>query len=85
MSKPDIPAHMDDWEPGTIEPQCMSCRHWHSLASVRTCDAFPDGIPAAIILNEVIHDSEYPGDHGIIYHPANDQTQDAGDTGSEPA
>ncbi|HDV8353269.1 hypothetical protein [Burkholderia vietnamiensis] len=69
-SKPEIPAHMDDWEPRLIAPQCLSCSHCHGgPADAGTCDAFPSGIPKPIYLNEVIHDSEYPGDHGILYQP----------------
>lgn len=67
--EPEIPAHMDDYEPIEIVPQCLSCRHWHGPVDAQTCDAFPNGIPAPITMNEVIHDSEYAGDHGILYEP----------------
>lgn len=67
--EPEIPAHMDDYEPIEIVPQCLSCNHWHGPADARTCDAFLNGIPVPITMNEVIHDREYPGDRGILYEP----------------
>ena len=34
------------------------------------CDAFPDGIPAAIAYGENPHTTPYPGDHGIRFERA---------------
>ena len=31
------------------------------------CLAFPDGIPLQLTKRGVIHDTPYPGDHGIQY------------------
>jgi len=50
-----------------IKPQCMSCAHWHGPQDTDTCDAFPNHIPRAIYLNEVIHNTDFPGDQGIHY------------------
>lgn len=33
------------------------------------CEAFPGGIPAEIITEEVDHTTPYPSDHGIQYEP----------------
>jgi hypothetical protein len=52
----------------TAKPQCHSCVHWKK--GTLTCEAFPDdppGIPDAILTNEVIHDHDVEGDHGIHY------------------
>lgn len=33
------------------------------------CDAFPEGIPMNILLNQVDHRKEVEGDHGIRFQP----------------
>jgi hypothetical protein len=48
-----------------IDSQCRSCAHWH-YATIH-CDAFPDGIPIKILINDVSHQQPYPGDHGIRF------------------
>lgn len=58
------------WERGQVQiSQCADCQHKH-LGSV-TCDAFPDGIPKAILVGEHDHTERYPGDNGIRYRPMN--------------
>ena len=52
-----------------IGPQCKNCAHWNGPDYPTTCEAFPNGIPGCILSNEVVHDSGYPGDHGILYEP----------------
>ena len=42
--------------------QCLTCKH--SIGLLR-CDAFPDGIPTAIITGEYDHTQPYKGDKGI--------------------
>jgi hypothetical protein len=58
----------------TIGPtsQCHTCQHFRSPFSGDgtgeggpTCAAFPDGIPEAILTNQVDHRDPQPGDHGI--------------------
>lgn len=56
--------------------KCMTCKHYHTKAKwkddvpIFTCDAFPTRIPLKIFSEEVSHDRQYPGDHGIQYEPA---------------
>jgi len=46
--------------------QCIACKHW-----VRggVCQAFPQGVPDAILTNEHDHREQYPGDNGIRFEP----------------
>ena len=50
---------------GTSE--CGKCAHRHWSGS--TCEAFPNGIPGAILRGEVEHRLPYPGDRGIQFEP----------------
>lgn len=47
-----------------VQVQCNSCVHRRASA---TCDAFPDGIPKVILMNEIDHREPFPGDHGIQF------------------
>ena len=49
---------------------CDTCRHRRDVA---TCDAFPSGIPIAILVGEADHRRPYPGDGGIRYEPVDDE------------
>ena len=53
-------------------PQCLQCKHLHRQGKGWRCDAFPRGIPARIIYNEVLHDQPYPGDNGILFEAADE-------------
>lgn len=53
--------------------QCLTCKHMHATGAANgqsACDAFPDGIPFVIQTGDVDHSKPYPGDHGILYAPA---------------
>lgn len=53
---------------------CMACKRAfpdgydeNYRARRQTCEAFPDGIPGAILVNEADHHLPYPGDHGLKF------------------
>ena len=46
---------------------CARCKHLNPGEGVPTCAAFPDGIPAGIILNKLDHRKPVLGDHGIQF------------------
>lgn len=52
---------------------CNDCIHYDGLA---TCDAFPDGIPIAILAGEQSHDVAVDDDNGILYEPYPDDRDD---------
>jgi len=47
--------------------QCSFCTRLHDESSPGnpTCDAFPDGIPQEILLNELDHREPHPDDNGL--------------------
>ena len=53
-----------------IGPLCFYCIRFHEHAPGTIgwrCDAFPDGIPAAIADNQHDHRKPYPGDNGMLF------------------
>ena len=46
--------------------QCISCKHY---TGVRSCQAFPEGIPVEVFTGKHDHRTAYPGDGGIRYEP----------------
>lgn len=50
---------------------CASCAR--KLADAPTCQAFPNGIPAAILGGKHSHRTAYPGDGGLHYLKAQDK------------
>jgi hypothetical protein len=50
---------------------CQSCRHYaqNSSGELLTCEAFPGGIPDAILSGDNDHKRPFPGDQGICYEP----------------
>jgi len=43
------------------------------------CEAFPEGVPSAILLNQVDHHLPFPGDHGLMFvlDPDNEEMYEA--------
>jgi hypothetical protein len=71
-----VSERFTDWStPGNVivnrPRQCPDCRHLRD-ATAWACDAFPAGIPAAILTNRHDHTKPYPGDHGIRFEPIDD-------------
>lgn len=68
------PMSKEREEHGTMSPSndpvfrrigiCHTCIHLRKLGK---CDAFPDGIPANILVGNLIHTVPLPGDHGIQF------------------
>ncbi len=58
----------------TVIPICIWCSRYRKDV---TCNAFPDGIPAAIIRSEVDHRQPVKGDHGLRFDPENEQAAQA--------
>ena len=46
--------------------QCAVCKHYRTF---QMCEAFPGGIPAAIITGRVDHTKPVEGDRGIQWEP----------------
>ena len=47
---------------------CFECLHYHGD---KTCEAFPDGIPADVWIGEFAHFIPHPDDAGIQYRAKN--------------
>lgn len=49
-------------------PVCAFCVHYNPTRdNFRCCEAYPDGIPAAIFEGRNDHTRSFPGDHGIRF------------------
>jgi len=66
--------------------QCYVCKHFHgTVVTVRgadgqerraySCDAFGEGIPEEFILSGHDHTRAYPGDHGVLWEPAEEDLE----------
>ena len=61
-------SHPRWWFEGSYTPSCFDCAHFRGAQKGKmVCLAFPDGIPLQLTKRGVIHDTPYPGDHGIQY------------------
>ena len=52
--------------------KCILCEHY---INDYTCDAFPEGIPEAIRLDEHDHREPFKGDNGIRFEPIPDDDE----------
>lgn len=47
--------------------QCDTCVNRYFGLKGMLCEAYPEGIPEKLIMEEVIHDKPYPGDNGVLF------------------
>lgn len=63
----------------TLMTQCAFCKRYRSNRGPTVlCDAFPEGVPFAILNNEVDHRHAYPGDHNIRWEQSADTLETHG-------
>lgn len=53
--------------PIEFKTRCHLCLH--KFAGIPGCAAFPRGIPHALAAGEVMHETPYPNDQGIMFEP----------------
>lgn len=66
-------SHPRWWWEGSYIPICFSCAHFKGLIQGKMrCQAFPEGIPQELTAKGARHDTQFPGDHGILYQEQKD-------------
>lgn len=53
---------------GAVTSQCLACKRLAGGAAWK-CEAFPGGIPDAIVANGDDHRDRIDGDHGLTFDP----------------
>jgi hypothetical protein len=57
-----------------MKPICTLSKHFGEVSFPQaTCDAYPDGIPPAILSWEHDHRVPFPNDQGILFEPRDDE------------
>lgn len=66
-AKKNSPAMSRFTDFGDVEvlTPCVDCVHRWEVGYM--CEAFPNGIPQAILLGDNKHTTPFPGDNGIMY------------------
>lgn len=66
----DVPAdelaRFNDTPVGDVLTPCLQCTRWRGNG---LCDAFPKGVPLAIIVGDNLHTDPFPGDRGLMFNP----------------
>jgi hypothetical protein len=72
MSDPDPQGHRGSMsmDNDPVFEEVGICFKCVERTSVRSCRAFPQGIPREILRGDVMHTSPYPGDNGIVFRRA---------------
>lgn len=58
-----------------VSPICFECQRLNGTVPME-CEAYPTGIPQAILMSEVDHHNPYEGDHGLQYLPIGEPPDD---------
>jgi len=57
-------------------PLCTLCKHFRqTVFPLATCDAYPHGIPPAILSWEHDRRMPFPGDNGILFEPRDEEAE----------
>ena len=56
----------------TRPPDCIWCRRFRKAGELWCCEAFPSGIPRAILASKHDHRLAFDGDNGLTFQPIDD-------------